>query len=89
MVYAEVYPKFITDYAERPRDFQRPKRMEEFLHMDGMTMASRSLLFHHFSGGLHADFSQSQLWITSYNPIVSLATWQLCAVQIASSVALC
>lgn len=34
MAYAEVYPK-ILDNGQYPRDFERPKRVEEFFMMEG------------------------------------------------------
>ena len=34
MIYAEVHPKY-NDYGEFPREFERGRRVEEFLAMDG------------------------------------------------------
>jgi hypothetical protein len=43
MLYAEIHPK-LTDYGDTPREFARPKRVEEFYAMDGMSCACTHIL---------------------------------------------
>lgn len=47
MRHAEIQPKLSTANGQFPRDFELPKRVEEFLVMDSMTSQHSIFLPHH------------------------------------------